>query len=42
VVIEAAGRRRRFRRRAARIASSVAEADVRYSPDSGLGLDLAE
>jgi IS5 family transposase len=39
VVIETARRERRFRPRAARIDSTVVEADVRYPTDSGLALD---
>jgi IS5 family transposase len=41
VVIEKARRERRFRPRAARIDSTVVEADVRYPTDSGLALDSA-
>ncbi len=41
VVIEKARRERRFRPRAARIDSTVIEADVRYPTDSGLALDSA-
>jgi transposase, IS5 family len=41
VVIEKATRERRFRPRAARIDSTVIEADVRYPTDSGLALDSA-
>ncbi|MGH2883423.1 MAG: transposase [Solirubrobacteraceae bacterium] len=41
VVIETATREKRFRPRAARIDSTVVEADVRYPTDSGLALDSA-
>jgi transposase, IS5 family len=41
VVIETARREKRFRPRAARIDSTVVEADVRYPTDSGLALDSA-
>jgi IS5 family transposase len=41
VVIDKARRERRFRPRAARIDSTVVEADVRYPTDSGLALDSA-
>ena len=41
VVIEKARREKRFRPRAARIDSTVVEADVRYPRDSGLALDSA-
>jgi IS5 family transposase len=41
VVIEKARREKRFRPRAARIDSTVIEADVRYPSDSGLALDSA-
>jgi IS5 family transposase len=41
VVIEKARREKRFRPRAARIDSTVVEADVRYPTDSGLALDSA-
>jgi IS5 family transposase len=41
VVIEKAQREKRFRPRAARIDSTVVEADVRYPTDSGLALDSA-
>jgi IS5 family transposase len=41
VVIEKAKREKRFRPRAARIDSTVVEADVRYPTDSGLALDSA-
>jgi IS5 family transposase len=40
-VIEKATREKRFRPRAARIDSTVVEADVRYPTDSGLALDSA-
>jgi len=41
VLIETARRQKRFRPRAARIDSTVVEADVRYPTDSGLALDSA-
>jgi len=41
MVIEKARREKRFRPRAARIDSTVVEADVRYPTDSGLALDSA-
>src|ERR1700730_7186788 len=41
LVIEKARREKRFRPRAARIDSTVVEADVRYPTDSGLALDSA-
>ncbi|HJS92965.1 MAG TPA: hypothetical protein VJ741_01785 [Solirubrobacteraceae bacterium] len=41
VVIDKARREKRFRPRAARIDSTVVEADVRYPTDSGLALDSA-
>ena len=41
LVIEKAGREKRFRPRAVRIDSTVVEADVRYPTDSGLALDSA-
>lgn len=41
MVIEKARRETRFRPRAARIDSTVVEADVRYPTDSGLALDSA-
>jgi IS5 family transposase len=41
VLIDQARRERRFRPRAARIDSTVVEADVRYPTDSGLALDSA-
>jgi hypothetical protein len=41
VVVEMAGRAKRFRPRAARIDSTVVEADVRYPTDSGVALDSA-
>src|SRR5436190_13593183 len=41
VVIDRARREKRFRPRAARIDSTVVEADVRYPTDSGLALDSA-
>jgi IS5 family transposase len=41
VVIDKARREKRFRPRAARIDSTVVEADVRYPTDSGLALDCA-
>jgi IS5 family transposase len=42
VVVEKARREKRFRPRAARIDSTVIEADVRYPTDSGLALDSAK
>ena len=41
MVIDKARREKRFRPRAARIDSTVVEADVRYPTDSGLALDSA-
>jgi hypothetical protein len=41
VVIDKARREKRFRPRAARVDSTVVEADVRYLTDSGLALDSA-